>query len=1500
MKRILAILCTVLTVVGAVTGLLAQSTTGERGGLTTGMATPTFKNIYALIVGISKYENREIRDLHFAGDDAKLFYTYLLAAYPNQAKPGNIHLLVDEQATGAEIERNLAWLRDQASENDLVVFFFAGHGGIDNIGINQGQAYLIPYKSSLASLNDSRAIKIAEVDDLMNNQISIGKKATTICILDACHAGNSTNNQQMAMDINKRLSQQQGNVIKILASRANQLANEDPLLCGGHGVFTYFLIKGLLKEADKNGDNRISLSEMNDFLPGKVREKTKERQDPMVQYQNDLSLNGWQGVSKEEFDCLLDQKPGTAKAIAYAEYDEKKLIAGHLNETQKRHYEQFTKALTDHRYLEPAGNSVLHYYNILRDDGVEPTVLNQIQSQWKAAFQDHAQGLILAYLEERPIQAYTEYEKAAQLVSRVLEASQPTDSDYKRIQARQIWLASYTESQKVGLGIYRNSQNERRKQRQLIISNVKRAIELDPEAAYLYNTLGYNLEKVEEKEQAKAAYRKAIELAPRWTYPRNNLGVVLNDREEKIKLYEECIRLNPEMELAYSNLAPQYLAQGDTLKCRQMLDKALVLCTREKSANYRLSLAWTYQQYAELYKKRDNRQLAEYYYKLAIENSDPNDIDSRLTLAEYYCELYETNKVDDILKGMMENWSKDARPYATLGYKYFQISDWDNAAHYYEQALNRDSLNAYYYASLADTYRNAKKYEKATGAINTAIQLDPSEETYLSTRGNVFEQQGLYDKAIIDHENALRINQKSHFSLASLGYVYLSKKDYVKAELYFRQALTLNNKEAYNFRALGYVFYLQKKYNEALAEYGKALKISPSNNDIWLNIADVYRVKNQLDSAVIALNQGVELSGYIKERKYKEAKQQFMQNIGRSDNVFSYYALGYLQEKGYGGSVNHLEAVRWYRYAAQMGSAVAAQRLIQLYQTHQVRIEKVDAEINRLRKNIDKGLKRFTIPATLADGNKTPVDLFISDFPSDPNEPIADELRRIREVRQATIAQEVTDSFGKLYDIAVKNNVSYQDLCVYALGAANNEKTRNASRAINYPAKALEAIGNNRLDSLNSYMRQAVISYLGVDLNDSEKSAQRLLDSLRSGTSQPGLFYYALGYLYEHKPSGRAWSKAENYYRYSFQTGYAPAYFRLLTRFIREIPSTSQANWLRDNYNRGFRGFLVTTYQPDSTSKKLNLYVHDFPQDANNPVMDERKRLQEIFGVTLSSSIVTRFADLYKDSQSNKRSFQQQVQLTVDTSSPNSASTESNEAVDKLIKQADKFYEDSKYKEAAPLYLKAIEQTKDKSLLTEYWVKLGNTMMFTKEHGMAQKCYKVSVSINPTAWAYYCSGYDYVMQTKFDSAAIRYKQAIELNPSRATYHLELGRVYYEQKDYQAAIRTLTRARQLDSTNTQTLNTLGISLTYAKRYAEGLSIFKKAIELNPSSTGVYIYNIACNYALQGKNTEALNNLEEALKRKYSNYEDIIKDSDFALLKSTEGFKQLMAKYFPGRK
>jgi hypothetical protein len=87
-------------------------------------------------------------------------------------------------------------------------------------------------------------------------------------------------------------------------------------------------------------------------------------------------------------------------------------------------------------------------------------------------------------------------------------------------------------------------------------------------------------------------------------------------------------------------------------------------------------------------------------------------------------------------------------------------------------------------------------------------------------------------------------------------------------------------------------------------------------------------------------------------------------------------------------------------------------------------------------------MKKFTIPCDFG-GKKAPFDVYIG-MPKIGNHPLQHQAHWLASERGGTIPAEVMESFAKLLALAEKNGVSFEDLCVYALEAANEEKKKQA------------------------------------------------------------------------------------------------------------------------------------------------------------------------------------------------------------------------------------------------------------------------------------------------------------------------------------------------------------------------------------------------------------------------------------------------------------------------
>ena len=86
------------------------------------------------------------------------------------------------------------------------------------------------------------------------------------------------------------------------------------------------------------------------------------------------------------------------------------------------------------------------------------------------------------------------------------------------------------------------------------------------------------------------------------------------------------------------------------------------------------------------------------------------------------------------------------------------------------------------------------------------------------------------------------------------------------------------------------------------------------------------------------------------------------------------------------------------------------------------------------------GMKKFTIPTQFGK-EKLPFDVYVIDRdPLHAYKGIEDQVEWVRRARGGEIPTEVRESFLKLQALAWKNNVSFGELSVYALDAANEEK----------------------------------------------------------------------------------------------------------------------------------------------------------------------------------------------------------------------------------------------------------------------------------------------------------------------------------------------------------------------------------------------------------------------------------------------------------------------------
>ena len=255
---------------------------------------------WAVVIGVGGYENSDIPRLTYAVPDAEAVYQVLTG--PGGFKKDRVLLLTDKTEKKPTL-RNIKWalgtfLARSAGKDDVVLIYFAGHGApeVDQRGLERdGLAkYLIPADADPDDLF-STALPMDDIQTIFGRI----EAERVVTFIDACYSGaaggrtfaskktRATNLDDLFLE---RLTRAKGRAI-ITASRPAEVSLELPEL--GHGVFTYFLVRGLEGAADLNRDGIVVLQELYEYVEQQVSRKARAaggKQNPVMKGELEGSL----------------------------------------------------------------------------------------------------------------------------------------------------------------------------------------------------------------------------------------------------------------------------------------------------------------------------------------------------------------------------------------------------------------------------------------------------------------------------------------------------------------------------------------------------------------------------------------------------------------------------------------------------------------------------------------------------------------------------------------------------------------------------------------------------------------------------------------------------------------------------------------------------------------------------------------------------------------------------------------------------------------------------------------------------------------------------------------------------------------------------------------------------------------------------------------------------------------------------------------------------------
>jgi hypothetical protein len=226
------------------------------------------KNAYAIVIGIEQYRQK-LPKADFAAHDAKTMTEYLtkVMGYPEE----NVVTLTNEHAAKSDFEKYFEkWLFNNVEKDGSVFIYYSGHGAPNP---KTGDAYLVPYDGD-PSFIDQTGYSLKRLYEALGKL----QAKEIIVALDSCFSGAGGRSviakgaRPLVMTMESLAIPSKVAVLSAASGEQISSTYEEK----GHGLFTYFMLKGIKGEGDTNGDGKIEIGELFDYIKPQVERTARK------------------------------------------------------------------------------------------------------------------------------------------------------------------------------------------------------------------------------------------------------------------------------------------------------------------------------------------------------------------------------------------------------------------------------------------------------------------------------------------------------------------------------------------------------------------------------------------------------------------------------------------------------------------------------------------------------------------------------------------------------------------------------------------------------------------------------------------------------------------------------------------------------------------------------------------------------------------------------------------------------------------------------------------------------------------------------------------------------------------------------------------------------------------------------------------------------------------------------------------------------------------------
>ena len=244
---------------------------------------------------------------------------------------------------------------------------------------------------------------------------------------------------------------------------------------------------------------------------------------------------------------------------------------------------------------------------------------------------------------------------------------------------------------------------------------------------------------------------------------------------------------------------------------------------------------------------------------------DPGYAAAHAGLCSAYVALYdETSGTEEIRQAevacaaALRSDSRLHMVHSALGELYANTGRITDAEQAFKNALDINAKDVQAMASLADIYRRTQRFSEAEELLISAIDRQPGNWRTVNSYGRFLFTMGRYHDAAEQFRLVVSIDPGNATARSNLGAALTLAAEFEEARQVLEETVA-QQPIAKTYSSLGVILYYLGDFAQSVDSHRRAVELSPSDESIWLNLADSLHFAGQADDATEAYERAREL-----------------------------------------------------------------------------------------------------------------------------------------------------------------------------------------------------------------------------------------------------------------------------------------------------------------------------------------------------------------------------------------------------------------------------------------------------------------------------------------------------------------------------------------------------------------------------------------------------------------------------------------------------------------